>query len=98
MQIEEKQDCDKWTEHNTAQSGGSRTQKLFSEVRDITYRETYFLARYPEETDFHSGRSRGDDFRHSRAQGRIFDRSVSERADDWLCHGFKRGKSHQIPA
>ena len=40
----------------------------------------------------------GDDFRHSRAQGRIFDRSVSERADDWLCHGFKRGKSHQIPA
>lgn len=97
MQIEEKQIVING-QNITLRSPGRQDAKTFSEVRDITYHETYFLARYPEETDFYSGSSRGDDIRHSRAQGRIFDRSVSERADDWLCHGFKRGKSHQIPA
>ena len=95
MQIEEKQIVING-QNITLRSPGKQDAETFSEVRDITYRETYFLARYPEETDFTA--DAGDDFRHSRAQGRIFDRSVSERADDWLCHGFKRGKSHQIPA
>ena len=96
MQIEEKQIVING-QNITLRSPGKQDAETFSEVRDITYRETYFLARYPEETDFTADAAEAM-ISDSRAQGRIFDRSVSERADDWLCHGFKRGKSHQIPA
>ena len=96
MQIEEKQIVING-QNITLRSPGKQDAETFSEVRDITYRETYFLARYPEETDFIAEAAEAM-ISDIAAQGRIFDRSVSERADDWLCHGFKRGKSHQIPA
>ena len=51
MQIEEKQIVING-QNITLRSPGRQDAKSFSEVRDITYRETYFLARYPEETDF----------------------------------------------
>ena len=90
MQIEEKQIV------INGQNITLRSPKMQEIVASI--RVNVFSGEIPGGDRFHSGRSRGDDFRHSRAQGRIFDRSVSERADDWLCHGLKRGKSHQIPA
>ena len=51
MQIEEKQIVING-QNITLRSPGKQDAETFSEVRDITYRETYFLARYPEETDF----------------------------------------------
>ena len=51
MQIEEKQIVING-QNITLRSPEKQDAKSFSEVRDITYRETYFLARYPEETDF----------------------------------------------
>ena len=51
MQIEEKQIVING-QNITLRSPGRQDAKSFSEVRDITYRETYFLASYPEETDF----------------------------------------------
>ena len=51
MQIEEKQIVING-QNITLRSPGRQDAKTFSEVRDITYHETYFLARYPEETDF----------------------------------------------
>ena len=86
MQIEEKQIVING-QNITLRSPGKQDAETFSEVRDITYRETYFLARYPEETDFTA----------DAAEAMISD-IAERREDDWLCHGFKRGKSHQIPA
>ena len=51
MQIEEKQIVING-QNITLRSPGRQDAETFSEVRDITYRETYFLARYPEETGF----------------------------------------------
>ena len=51
MQIEEKQIVING-QNITLRSPKKQDAETFSEVRDITYRETYFLARYPEETDF----------------------------------------------
>ena len=96
MQIEEKQIVING-QNITLRSPGKQDAETFQRcVTSPTVKR--ISGEIPGGDRFHSGRSRGDDFRHSRAQGRIFDRSVSERADDWLCHGFKRGKSHQIPA
>ena len=46
MQIEEKQIVING-QNITLRSPGRQDAKSFSEVRDITYHETYFLARYP---------------------------------------------------
>ena len=51
MQIEEKQIVING-QNIILRSPKKQDAETFSEVRDITYRETYFLARYPEETDF----------------------------------------------
>ena len=89
MQIEEKQIVING-QNITLRSPGKQDAETFSEVRDITYRETYFLARYPEETDFTADAAEAmiSDIAERREE---FDRSVSERADDWLCHGLKEG-------
>ena len=51
MQIEEKQVI--LNEQNiTLRSLEKQDAAAFAKLRDVTYRETYFLARYPEETDF----------------------------------------------
>ena len=51
MQIEEKQVI--LNEQNIIlRSLQKQDAAAFARLRDVTYRETYFLARYPEETDF----------------------------------------------
>ena len=51
MQIEEKQIVING-QNIILRSPKKQDAETFQRLRDITYRETYFLARYPEETDF----------------------------------------------
>lgn len=75
MQIEEKQIVING-QNITLRSPGRQDAKSFSEVRDITYRETYFLARYPEETDFTA----------EAAEAMISD--IAERREEFLIGAF----------
>ena len=75
MQIEEKQIVTKG-QNIILRSPKRQDAKSFSEVRDITYRETYFLARYPEETDFTA----------EAAEAMISD--ISERREEFLIGAF----------
>ena len=77
MQIEEKQIVING-QNITLRSPGKQDAETFSEVRDITYRETYFLARYPEETDFTA----------EAAEAMISD--IAERREEFLIGAFRK--------
>ena len=77
MQIEEKQIVING-QNITLRSPGKQDAETFSEVRDITYRETYFLARYPEETDFTA----------DAAEAMISD--IAERREEFLIGAFRK--------
>ena len=81
MQIEEKQIVING-QNITLRSPGKQDAKSFSEVRDITYRETYFLARYPEETDFTA----------ETAEAMISD--IAERREEFLIGAFRKEGNH----
>ena len=78
MQIEEKQIVING-QNIILRSPKKQDAETFSEVRDITYRETYFLARYPEETDFTAEAAEAM-ISDIAGAGKNFDRSVSEKS------------------
>ena len=77
MQIEEKQIVING-QNIILRSPKKQDAETFSEVRDITYRETYFLARYPEETDFTA----------EAAEAMISD--IAERREEFLIGAFRK--------
>lgn len=77
MQIEEKQIVING-QNIILRSPKKQDAETFSEVRDITYRETYFLARYPEETDFTA----------DAAEAMISD--IAERREEFLIGAFRK--------
>ena len=77
MQIEEKQIVING-QNIILRSPKKQDAETFSEVRDSTYRETYFLARYPEETDFTA----------DAAEAMISD--IAERREEFLIGAFRK--------